>query len=236
MPSEGAPAADLRRGLWRRFLQIGLLFAVLTGLLLGAAGHPDWFWAWIYIGVYLIGTLVNSLLLLRRSPETIVERGKAAEMVTWDRWVGGLWGSTYFLALPMVAGLDQRLGWSGDLPLAIHLAGLGCFIAGFALFGWALVENAFFATVARLQRDRGQRVCSSGPYRLVRHPGYLGALLQCLAVPLVLGSLWALLPGFAAAALMVLRTFLEDRMLSRDLEGYRSYLKRVTYRLLPGIW
>ena len=227
---------DLTAGLIRRFLQIGVLFAALLALLLLASGRPGWIWAWAYAGIYVVGTTVNALLLLKRSPETIVERGRAAGMAGWDKIVGGLWGVVFLLGLPLTAGLDERFGWTGEVAISLHLAGGLLFVLGFALFSRAMVENAFFVTVARVQKERGQTVCTTGPYRLLRHPGYLAAIVQGLAAPLLFGSVWAFLPGCLAAVLMVLRTALEDRMLLRDLDGYRVYADRVRYRLLPGVW
>ncbi len=227
---------DLTAGLFRRLLQIGLLFTAQLAVLLLASGKPGWIWAWVYFSIYVVGTTVNALLLLKRSPETIVERGKIAGMAGWDKIVGGLWGVVFLLGLPLTAGLDERLGWTGDQALGIHVTGVLLFVLGYALISWAMIENAFFATVARIQPERGQTVCTSGPYRLVRHPGYIAAIVQGLAAPLMFGSTWAFLPGCLAAALMVLRTVLEDRMLLRDLDGYRAYADCVRYRLLPGLW
>ena len=108
--------------------------------------------------------------------------------------------------------------------------------AGLALSGWAMIVNAYFSTVVRIQRERGHTVCRTGPYRFVRHPGYVGFMLQSLGIPLLLGSWWALLPGFAAIAVMIIRTAFEDRMLQAELPGYQEYVRDVHYRLLPGIW
>ena len=106
----------------------------------------------------------------------------------------------------------------------------------YALPAWAMWANAFFSTAARVQGERGHVVCSSGPYRLVRHPGYAGFVLQALATPLLLGSRWALAPGVAAAVSMIVRTALEDRMLQAQLPGYAEYARKVRYRLVPGVW
>lgn len=227
---------DLTAGLVRRLLQIGLLFTAQLAVLLLASGKPGWIWAWVYFGIYVVGTTVNALLLLKRSPETIAERGKITGMAGWDKIVGGLWGVVFLLGLPLTAGLDARFGWTGGQALGTHVTGVLLFVLGYALISWAMLENAFFATVARIQKERGQTVCTTGPYRLVRHPGYIAAILQGLAAPLMFGSLWVFLPGCLAATLMVLRTALEDRMLLRDLDGYRAYADDVRYRLLPGVW
>jgi protein-S-isoprenylcysteine O-methyltransferase Ste14 len=96
--------------------------------------------------------------------------------------------------------------------------------------------NRFFSAVVRIQRDREHTVVTSGPYRLIRHPGYAGALITSLAIPLLLGSLWALIPAALVVCLLILRTALEDRTLQEKLDGYREYAGRVRYRLLPGVW
>ncbi len=107
---------------------------------------------------------------------------------------------------------------------------------GFAIFSWAMASNAFFSTVVRVLADRGHTVCSTGPYRFVRHPGYVGAIAQSFSAPLLLGSLWALIPAGLAALFLIVRTALEDRTLHAELDGYRGYAARVRYRLLPGVW
>jgi protein-S-isoprenylcysteine O-methyltransferase Ste14 len=107
---------------------------------------------------------------------------------------------------------------------------------GYGLAAWAMDANAYFSTVVRIQSERGHTVCRSGPYRFVRHPGYVGYTLQALGMPFLLGSLWALLPALVMAVAMVIRTVLEDRTLQAELPGYREYAQEVRYRLVPGIW
>jgi len=170
------------------------------------------------------------------SPETIAERGQAKETKDWDKIMGGLWSLAQFLVLPLVVGLDMRFGWTRELGAAWHVAGAVVFAVGLGLFGWAMITNAYFSTAVRIQSDRGQTVCRNEPYRFVRHPGYAGALLQSLGIPFLLGSLWALIPGITAAALMIIRTSLEDRILQAELPGYRDFVQEVHYRLIPGIW
>nr|NIN68360.1 isoprenylcysteine carboxylmethyltransferase family protein [Anaerolineae bacterium]NIN98447.1 isoprenylcysteine carboxylmethyltransferase family protein [Anaerolineae bacterium] len=108
--------------------------------------------------------------------------------------------------------------------------------SGYALGVWAIASNAFFSQIVRIQKERGHRVATGGPYRFVRHPGYVGTILVGLAAPIMLGSLWALIPGGAVALLFILRTALEDQTLLGELEGYGTYAGRVRYRLLPGVW
>lgn len=212
------------------------MLAVQGLVLFLAAGRLDWLWGWLYMGLYLAGIAVSAVLMFRTSPETIAERADASGVRGWDRVVGGLFTFTYFFGLLVVAGLDARYGWTPRLPLALHLLSAAAFLLGFALFVWAMLSNARFATVARLRTDGEHAVCSSGPYQFVRHPGYSGAILQSLAAPLLLGSLWAFVPGLLSAILLIVRTLLEDRMLRVELAGYPDYARRVRYRLLPPIW
>ena len=101
---------------------------------------------------------------------------------------------------------------------------------------WALVENRFFSSTVRIQTDRGHAVCDSGPYRIVRHPGYAGNILPLAGIVLALGSVWTLIPAMVALIIAVIRTTLEDRTLQDELPGYRDYAQRVRYRLIPGIF
>ena len=230
------PEADLRAAIRRRTIQVLALFAVQGLILFLAAGRFDWLWGWLYMALYLAGIAVTAVLMFRTSPETIAERADVSGVRGWDRVVGGLFSLTYFFGLLAVAGLDARFGWTPELPLVVHLVGAAGFLLGYALFVWAMLSNARFATVARLRPDGEHAVCSSGPYRFVRHPGYSGAILQSLGSPLLLGSLWALIPGLLSAVFLVVRTVLEDRMLRVELSGYVDYARRVRYRLLPRVW
>jgi len=228
--------SDLTRKIRKRMLQVGVTMLVQAAVLFLSSGQLNWVWAWVYIGIYLVGISINATLMLRYSPETIAERAETGEMKDWDKIIAGLWAVMYFVLMLPVAGLDARFGWTGQIALALQIAGAVAFVLGSALFSWAMVSNAYFATVVRIQEDRGHTVCTTGPYRFVRHPGYVGAIIQSLALPLMLGSLWTLIPGGLAALLIVARTALEDRTLHEELDGYRHYAGRVRYRLLPGIW
>ncbi len=229
-------SAEVSAGIRRRLVQITALFLVQGAVLFGASGNFGWVWAWLFLTVQLAGVMLNMAILLRRSPVTIAERADAHGMKTWDKIVGGLWAVSYFLALLCVAGLDIRYGWTGAFPIGLRLLGLAGMIAGTGLIGWAMISNAHFDAVARVRMERGHRVCSSGPYRWIRHPGYLAAMVQAPALALMLGSFWALIPAAAAAALMIARTHLEDRMLLQELDGYAAYSRAVRYRLIPRLW
>ena len=139
-------------------------------------------------------------------------------------------------AILILAGLDERFGWAGSIPLWIQVAAfvlLGC---SYPLFTWAMVSNKFFSTVVRIQKERGHTVQTGGPYRFVRHPGYASLLVSYITIPIALGSLWACIPMIVLVANLITRTALEDRTLQNELEGYGEYALHVRYRIIPGIW
>jgi protein-S-isoprenylcysteine O-methyltransferase Ste14 len=229
-------AAEVKAGVVRRVVQVTLVTAFQAALLFIASGRLEWGWAWVYVGLYLAGMAVNGVLLMRFSPETIARRAESEGMKGWDKIVGGLFGAMYFVGIPVVAGLDVRLGWSEGMALWLHIAGAVAFGLGFGLLIWSMVSNAYFSTVVRVQGDLGHAVCDTGPYRYVRHPGYGGAFVHSLVVPLILGSPWALIPGGVGALALILRTALEDGTLREELAGYEAYAGQTRYRLVPGIW
>jgi protein-S-isoprenylcysteine O-methyltransferase Ste14 len=138
--------------------------------------------------------------------------------------------------LVIVAGLDHRHGWTQEFPLWLNIIGFILITLGYTFASWAVAENRFFSTTVRIQMDRGHAVCDSGPYRIVRHPGYAGNILPPLGIVLSLSSVWTLLPAAAALIITVIRTALEDQTLKEELPGYRDYTRRVRYRLIPGIY
>jgi protein-S-isoprenylcysteine O-methyltransferase Ste14 len=209
---------------------------VQAAILFLIAGRFNWMWAWVFLAICVVSMLINGSFMLRTSPETIAERGRPKATKSWDKVVGGLWALVLFLVVPVVAALDARLGLTRDLNVAWNIAGAVVLATGLGIAGWAMIANAFFSTAVRIQTERGHTVCRTGPYAVVRHPGYVGFGLQSIGTPLTLGSLWALIPGLTAVAIMVIRTMLEDRMLHAELPGYREFARNVRYRLVAGIW
>jgi protein-S-isoprenylcysteine O-methyltransferase Ste14 len=157
-------------------------------------------------------------------------------MKRWDKWYFAFTTPLYLLTL-VIAGLDAgRFHWTAELPVWVYALSALVYVLGQGIHLWAKHTNRFFSSVVRIQLDRGQQVCRDGPYRLVRHPGYVGGQLFSIVTPLILGSLWALIPAGVAAVLLIVRTALEDRTLQRELPGYTAYAQEVRYRLVPGIW
>lgn len=220
----------------KRFLQIGFLILIQAVVLFLSAWKWDWWNAWVYLGQYLLFLAFNASILLRKHRELVEERSRVGEGAKdWDKVISLIMLLGGFLIL-LAAGLDERLGWVGNLPLWLQVAAfllLGLF---YPLFTWAMVSNKFFSTVVRIQKERGHTVQTAGPYRFVRHPGYASLLFSYLAVPIALGSLWAFLPVLLLVVTLVVRTYLEDRSLQAELEGYKEYARQVPYRLIPGIW
>jgi protein-S-isoprenylcysteine O-methyltransferase Ste14 len=140
------------------------------------------------------------------------------------------------IARPIVASLDLRYGWNGSVPVPVQLGALVVAASAYGLGVWAISANAYFSKVVRIQNGRGQTVATGGPYRFVRHPGYLGEIVFELVTPFMLGSWWALVPGGVAAAFFIVRTALEDRTLCQELDGYQEYAGQVRHRLVPYVW
>lgn len=228
--------SSLKAGIITRLVQVFIMFVVLWLELFLGSGHLDWKAGWVFMGISLLNLAVNAVFMFSRSPETIAERGKPVEMKSWDRLIAGIWFLEQYFFLPLVAAFDVRFGWSAQYSNLWQGLGAVGYAAGLGLTSWAMISNAFFSTAVRIQADRGQQVCRTGPYRYIRHPGYVGFFIQALSVPILLGSLWALLLAVPAVILMVLRTTLEDRMLQEELEGYKEYAQEVRYRLIPGVW
>ncbi|MGB3905826.1 MAG: isoprenylcysteine carboxylmethyltransferase family protein [Anaerolineae bacterium] len=233
-PGTGKP--DITRGIMKRGLQIGIQMLITGAILFISSGRLDWWMAWAYLGIQVIGVGVNSFVLMRISPELIAERARlGANAKSWDKVLGTLWGILSLIAL-LIAGLDMRFGWSPEISLAAQVVALVLVVLGSAVASWAMISNAFFAGAVRIQEERGHTTVSEGPYRLVRHPGYAGWTLSGIALTLMLGSLWAVIPAVLAAIALVVRTSLEDEFLQQELEGYEEYAQVVRYRLVPGLW
>jgi protein-S-isoprenylcysteine O-methyltransferase Ste14 len=229
-------APDVNRGA-RRWLRREIFGCVMVAALLFiAAGRVDWAMGWALVALYVVWVAANALLLMSSSPALLAERvtHRFSEK-HWDNVILGLYG-VMTLAKLIVAGLDFRHSWTPLLPFAIQIVALVIAALGLALVTWAMVANTFFAMANRIQTERDHTVVTGGPYRYVRHPGYAGSILFELATPILLGSLWALIPGSVSALAMLVRTVLEDRSLQTELAGYADYARRVRYRLLPRIW
>ncbi len=198
----------------------------------------NWWEAWTYALIGILGFIVSRVLAARRHPDLLAERARFLrheDAKPWDKLLSPLVGLGGGL-IPLVAGLDARFGWSMPFKPVAKILALAVILAGYFLASYALVANRFFSGMVRIQTDRGHRVVSSGPYGWLRHPGYSGALLAYLATPVFLDSIWSFLPVLFITIVLAVRTRLEDITLQAELPGYREYALRVRFRLLPGIW
>ena len=199
-------------------------------------GRWDWFRGWAFLGLLVVGFTLNGLYMWRKNPELMIRRGQIGKGTkTWDLVMLALFGLTY-LAIPIVAAFDTR---HQGTRMTIWLWPVGVVLFAFfiAVITWVMDVNPFFEKTVRIQRDRNHKVITSGPYRIVRHPGYTATLLGLvLATPLLLGSWWAFIPAVLSMLCLILRTALEDRTLRKELSGYEAYARKVHYRLLPGLW
>ncbi|HVP20283.1 MAG TPA: isoprenylcysteine carboxylmethyltransferase family protein [Anaerolineaceae bacterium] len=218
-----------------RIIQVLGSLLVFGVILFAAAGRLDWWDAWIFLGIYLAGVLINGLWSIRHNPEMINERGRiGANAKSWDKVIG-IFYLIFLIGIYVVAGLDERFNWS-MAPLWVKLLGGIAFALSMALTFWVMKTNTFLSTFVRIQDDRGHTTVTSGPYRFVRHPMYVGILLMSLGMPLLLGSRWAVIPGVLNIILFIIRTALEDKALQAELPGYEEYARKVRYRLIPGVW
>jgi protein-S-isoprenylcysteine O-methyltransferase Ste14 len=228
--------SDLTAAIIRRLLQLGVFILIQAAILFGAAGRLNWRAAWAYLAIYLGMIAVNAVVLLPRDPELIAERGQIkADAKGWDKALSLVYAGCA-LGILAVAGLDVRFKWLPQIARALQWTGVGILMVSWGLASWAMVSNRFFSSVVRIQKDRGHTVVTGGPYRFVRHPGYVGGILSALGAPLLLGSWSAFIPAALLICVIVVRTALEDRTLQDELEGYKDYAGRVRYRLLPGVW
>jgi protein-S-isoprenylcysteine O-methyltransferase Ste14 len=207
------------------FLGLGLIFFVTAGTL-------DYWEAWVYCAVLLVPFVFVLTYLLRKDPELLARRIRLNEKEPAQRRIIRASSLIFFTGF-LIPGLDHRYGWS-DIPVEAVLAANVLVIVGYALVFLVFKENPFASRVVEVEPD--QRVISSGPYALVRHPMYLGTSIMWLATPIALGSYWALPVFLLLPIVLVYRIMNEEEVLLRELPGYREYTHKVRYRLIPGIW
>ncbi|PLX24173.1 MAG: isoprenylcysteine carboxyl methyltransferase [Marinilabiliales bacterium] len=221
---------------WLRLIIIHLLIPVV---LLISGWDLAWWQAWFFSALIVVAGIGPRMWVEKRHPGLLAERskfGKAQNVKRWDKVLAPLMAVSLSFPLFIVAGLDHQFGWSSAFPTWLNILGFILIVLGYTFSGWAFTENRFFSAVVRIQTDRGHKVCDSGPYRIVRHPGYAGNVLAMPGIVLALDSLWTFVPVIVALIIAVIRTSLEDKTLQDELPGYRDYVRRVRYRLIPGIF
>ncbi|MGJ7526421.1 methyltransferase family protein [Variovorax sp. GB1P17] len=214
---------------------IGLPLALLALVFL-PAGSISWRPGWVFLTVLVLAFGISALVLARINPMIYRARSRIQPGTKgWDKALLAVILPAMVAILP-VAALDAgRYHWS-DVPDWTVVLGYVALLAGITMTAWAQAVNPFFEPGVRIQSERHQRVIDVGPYRFIRHPGYVAALALFFGMALALGSFWALAPAMLASVLLVLRTSWEDRLLQNELPGYADYASRVRWRLLPGLW
>jgi protein-S-isoprenylcysteine O-methyltransferase Ste14 len=222
--------------LFKALASLAVWLAIMLALLFGPAGTWDWPRGWWFVCVYLGLTLVACGWLWVVNPEICAARRKIQKGTkAWDRWLTALIIATFAAVLPVSALDDARFQWAPQPDWVVWL-GQGLFALGFLGFAWAQSVNRNFEATVRIQTDRGHRVVTTGPYAVVRHPGYAFAILMVIGMPLALGSLYGLIPSGVLLALILVRTLGEDATLRAELPGYAEYAGKVRYRWLPGVF
>ena len=230
-------AFEVSSAQWRSTIgRVAVTLIILAALLFVPAGHITWTRGWLFLLVFTL-LMFGAIVYFRRvNPQMFAIRSRVhPETKRWDKVVIGLLFLTMF-AIPLVAGVDDsRFHWSSMSWLLVGLGYL-LLITGWIGVAWAETVNPFFEPGVRIQAERGHHVIDTGPYAIVRHPGYVAASFMFAGFALPLGSWWALIPAGVGSLVLVLRTVWEDRTLHAELPGYATYATRVRFRLIPSVW
>ena len=229
---------DARVALLKQLTVSGVMEAVMALSFFISAGRTDIFRSWLFFLFTALYFLSTTYALYLLNPELLVVRLsiKRDGSKAWDELLMRLNNLTLLLAVPAAAGVDVgRFMWT-NLDWTYAIVGYMLFVTAGVLITWSMAVNRHFEPTVRIQDDRDHKVISTGPYRMVRHPGYLAGILWAWSMPLTLGSMLAFIPVAVYTGLMIIRTYLEDRTLMEELVGYTEYAERVNYRLFPLLW
>jgi protein-S-isoprenylcysteine O-methyltransferase Ste14 len=213
---------------------LGTLFFLL--ILFISAGRINYWQGWLYTAICVISVFLNAYALKDKADLAAERAAVKSGTKSWDKKILGL-SALILIITYIVAGLDSgRYQWSPPFKGGVNATGAGLIIAGEIIFLMAQKENRFFSSVMRIQKDRGHTVCDTGIYKILRHPAYFGNIITALGIPLILGSLWGFIPSAVSIIMVIIRTYLEDRTLIKELDGYSDYASGTRFRLLPYIW
>jgi protein-S-isoprenylcysteine O-methyltransferase Ste14 len=232
---EVSPDVSMKRLSARAWPALAVLAVVMGFLLFVPAGTLHYWQAWVYLSIFTGASVLTTLYLMRKDPALLARRmsgGPTAERQPAQKFIM-LCTSIGFIALLVVPAFDHRFGWS-TVPLGGVVAGDVLVAIGFYLIFLVYRENTFAS--ATIEVAENQKVISTGPYAIVRHPMYASASLYLLGTPLALGSYWGLVPIAAIMPFLIWRLTDEERFLARNLPGYTEYQKRVQHRLVPFVW
>ena len=211
--------------------------AVLLAAFFGSAGTLAWPEAWLYMIIQYSFSMTFAIWLKKYNPELLRDRMAFLKPAAkrWDKAIL-LVSTIVFVPYLILPGLDAvRFQWS-SVPSLIKVVAFIGIILSLVLVFWVMKENTYLSRIVEIQKERGHRVITTGPYQFVRHPMYLAVIVLFNSIPVALGSLWSLIPSAVLTLLILIRTFLEDKTLHEELQGYSSYAEKVKYRIIPGIW
>ncbi|OGQ03049.1 MAG: hypothetical protein A2026_19875 [Deltaproteobacteria bacterium RBG_19FT_COMBO_46_12] len=214
------------------FARLLIVIPLLLAMFFLPAGTFAYWEAWLYLTVLLIPMVLVLIYLLRNDPALLARRMRMREKEASQKLIVKL-GSLYYLLIFLIPGFDKRFGWS-NVPVVVVIVADVLVLLGYGMFFLVLRENRYASRI--IEVEQGQEVISSGPYAIVRHPMYLGVSLMYILSPLALGSYWATIPSLLIIPLLVARIRNEESVLGRELKGYKEYMQKTTYRLIPGIW
>lgn len=220
----------LKKNVYMRTILFAIVFFAFLFLPAGSLHFSE---AWIYFAIFFGSTMYINRYFLKRDPELIERRVHAKEVEKEQKIFQSISGAIFFIGLLVLPGLDYRFSWS-DVPFYLVFVADFFVLLGFIIVFLVFKENSF--TSAIIEVSENQQVISTGPYALVRHPMYTGAISIILFTPLALGSIWALIPAILIIIFIVLRLLNEEKILLKELAGYEDYCKKIRYHLIPFIW
>ncbi len=219
----------LKRIVFVRFILMLLILGLVFFLSAGTIKYRE---AWAYIVTISIPMMIFGTYMFRHDPKFLERRMKTEEKRKQQKLIQKA-GTLPFLLVYLLPGLDKRFGWS-DLPFSIALTGLALVLLGYLVILYVFMTNSYASRVVEVEKE--QKVITTGPYALVRHPMYVGVIFFYGVTPIALGSCWAMIPSLLILPILVLRIKDEEKELLENLAGYREYAQKVKYRLLPFVW
>lgn len=227
--TENKSSKDVRKA---AFFRAGIGLPIVALLIILPSGTWSYWQGWLYIVVLYTPLVFTMVYLFKNDPALLERRMRTKEKETAQRRIIGI-AIIYFLVAFMLPGFDIRFGWSNVPPIVSIIADL-LVLAGYLIFIWVMMVNRYLSRTVEV--DSGQKVVTTGPYGIVRHPMYAGISLLYIASPVALGSFWALIPALLIVPILMARIRNEEEVLRRELPGYIEYTQKVKYRLLPGVW
>lgn len=205
--------------------------------LLFFSGRIDWLNAWIYLGVSVMYQTINIIISIKKNPGMLNERGKFVRegTKTYDKIFVVLTLPIILISMTIIAWDAVQFRWS-SMPEYFLFIGIFISFPGFILGVWAMMNNPYFELTVRIQKDRDHIVINTGPYKIIRHPGYAGEIILLSSTPMMLGSWWGYIPIGVMIFGFIIRTALEDQTLRKELPGYEDFAKNTRFRLIPHIW